>query len=94
MDATLAFASYILAHEIRWKLLALLARSDYCVQELVGFLHQSQNLFSYHLRRLRDEHVYAEPLHYAQLPVIMVAKSETQIRSLICGNSQTPCYQT
>jgi hypothetical protein len=94
MDATLAIASYILAHEIRWKLLALLARSDYCVQELVGFLHQSQNLFSYHLRQLRDEHVFAEPLHYAQLPVIMVAKSETQIRSLICGNSQTPCYQT
>src|SRR5712691_4164687 len=50
----------LLAHEIRWKLLALLARSDYCVQELVGFLHQPQNLVSYHLRQLRDENVVPE----------------------------------
>ena len=43
---------------------------------------------------IHDGQRYAEPLHYAQLPAIMVAKSEAQIRSLICGNSQTPCYQT
>lgn len=43
---------------------------------------------------IHDAQRYAEPLHYAQLPAIMVAKSEAQIRSLICGNSQTPCYQT
>jgi phosphate transport system substrate-binding protein len=43
---------------------------------------------------IHDGQSYAEPLHYAQLPAIMVAKSEMQIRSLICGNSQTPCYQT
>ena len=42
---------------------------------------------------IHDGQRYAEPLHYAQLPAIMVAKSEAQIRSLICGNSQISCYQ-
>jgi phosphate transport system substrate-binding protein len=43
---------------------------------------------------IHDGQHYAEPLHYAQLPAIIVAKSEAQVRTLICGNSQTPCYQT
>ncbi len=50
----------LLAHEIRWKLLVLLARSDYRVQELVGLVDQPQNLVSYHLRQLRSENIVAE----------------------------------
>jgi len=42
----------LLAHEIRWNILTLLARSDYRVQELVQQLQQPQNLISYHLRLL------------------------------------------
>jgi protein-tyrosine-phosphatase len=42
----------LLAHEIRWNILTLLARSDYRVQELVQQLKQPQNLISYHLRLL------------------------------------------
>ena len=43
---------------------------------------------------IHDGQQFAVPLHYAQLPAIMVAKSEMQIRSMICGNVQTNCYQT
>jgi ArsR family transcriptional regulator, arsenate/arsenite/antimonite-responsive transcriptional repressor / arsenate reductase (thioredoxin) len=50
----------LLAHDIRWKILVLLGRSDYCVQEIVRLLAQPQNLVSYHLRRLYDQHLVTE----------------------------------
>jgi protein-tyrosine-phosphatase len=50
----------LLAHEIRWKILVLLGRSDYCVQEIVRQLEQPQNLVSYHLRRLYDQNLVTE----------------------------------
>jgi phosphate transport system substrate-binding protein len=39
---------------------------------------------------IHDGQQYAEPLHYAALPAIMVTRSEAQIRAMICGSS--PCY--
>ncbi|MFG6201749.1 metalloregulator ArsR/SmtB family transcription factor [Nonomuraea sp. JJY05] len=42
------------AHEVRWRLLSELARSDLRVRELVALLGQPQNLISYHLRLLRS----------------------------------------
>lgn len=50
----------LLAHDVRWKILSLLARSDYCVQELVRSLEQPQNLISYHLRRLHNHGIVTE----------------------------------
>ncbi len=50
----------LLAHDIRWKLLVLLARSDYCVQDLVHLVQQPQNLVSYHLRQLRGQNLVTE----------------------------------
>jgi ArsR family transcriptional regulator, arsenate/arsenite/antimonite-responsive transcriptional repressor / arsenate reductase (thioredoxin) len=50
----------LLAHDIRWKLLVLLARSDYCVQDLVRLVKHPQNLVSYHLRQLRGQHLVIE----------------------------------
>jgi protein-tyrosine-phosphatase len=50
----------LLAHDVRWKILSTLARSDYCVQELVRLLEQPQNLVSYHLRRLREQDIITE----------------------------------
>jgi protein-tyrosine-phosphatase len=44
----------LLGNEVRWKLLTLLARSDYCNQELVRVLQHPQNLVSYHLGLLRE----------------------------------------
>lgn len=50
----------LLAHELRWNILVLLGRSDYCVQELVRLLGQPQNLVSYHLRRLHEQQLVTE----------------------------------
>ncbi|MFC7545402.1 ArsR family transcriptional regulator [Plantactinospora sp. GCM10030261] len=42
------------AHPLRWRLLSVLATSDYRVRELVTLVGEPQNLVSYHLRLLRD----------------------------------------
>lgn len=47
-------------HPIRWSVLTRLARSDYCVQELVAFFQLPQNLVSYHLRQLRAGNLVTE----------------------------------
>lgn len=50
----------LLTHELRWKILTSLAHSDYSVQEIVRFLNEPQNVVSYHLRKLRDQHIVTE----------------------------------
>jgi protein-tyrosine-phosphatase/DNA-binding transcriptional ArsR family regulator len=45
----------LLAHEVRWHLLSVLAYSDYRVHELVSRLEKPMNLISYHLSLLRKE---------------------------------------
>jgi protein-tyrosine-phosphatase/DNA-binding transcriptional ArsR family regulator len=50
----------VLAHDIRWKILVLLARSDYCGKEIIRLLGQPQNLVSYHLKRLYDQRLVSE----------------------------------
>lgn len=50
----------LLAHDIRWNILALLTRSDYCVQDLSRLMAQPQNLVSYHLKQLRTHHIVTE----------------------------------
>jgi thioredoxin type arsenate reductase len=50
----------LLAHDLRWRLLLALAYSDYRVQELVSQLNQPANLVSYHLRKLREQHLVSE----------------------------------
>jgi ArsR family transcriptional regulator, arsenate/arsenite/antimonite-responsive transcriptional repressor / arsenate reductase (thioredoxin) len=50
----------LLAHDIRWRLLQILARSDYRVEELVREIQQPHNLISYHLKRLRHQQVVNE----------------------------------
>jgi ArsR family transcriptional regulator, arsenate/arsenite/antimonite-responsive transcriptional repressor / arsenate reductase (thioredoxin) len=44
----------LLAHDLRWSLLAELAASDRRVGELAGLTGRPQNLVSYHLGQLRD----------------------------------------
>lgn len=50
----------LLAHDLRWQMLTMLARSDYCGRELVRLLGQPQNLISYHLRQLHDQALVTE----------------------------------
>lgn len=50
----------LVAHEVRWNLVQLLAHSDYRVAELVRFLALPQNLVSYHLRQLSQAQLVTE----------------------------------
>ena len=50
----------LLAHDLRWQILQLLARSDYRGLEMVQRLKQPQNLISYHLRMLATHHLVSE----------------------------------
>jgi ArsR family transcriptional regulator, arsenate/arsenite/antimonite-responsive transcriptional repressor / arsenate reductase (thioredoxin) len=50
----------LLAHDLRWKILTLLAHSDYRGQEFVRLLEQPQNLLSYHLRKLHEQRLVTE----------------------------------
>ncbi len=50
----------LLAHDVRWNILALLSNSDYCVQDIAHHLAQPQNLVSYHLKQLRNHHIVTE----------------------------------
>ncbi|GHO84099.1 arsenate reductase/protein-tyrosine-phosphatase family protein [Dictyobacter formicarum] len=50
----------LLAHELRWNIVTLLARSDRSVQEIIHVVHEPQNVVSYHLRQLREHHLVKE----------------------------------
>lgn len=50
----------LLAHDLRWRMVAALARSDRRVQELVALVGEPANLVSYHLRQLRDGNLVHE----------------------------------
>ena len=50
----------LVSHEVRWNLLQLLAHSDYRVHDLVEQLKLPQNLVSYHLKQLRQEHLVVD----------------------------------
>ena len=50
----------LLADELRWKLLAALARSDFNVQELIERVGARQNLVSYHLQKLKHHDLVRE----------------------------------
>jgi protein-tyrosine-phosphatase len=50
----------LLAHDIRWRILLALSRSDHRVEELVRKIKQPHNLISYHLKRLRLQRIVTE----------------------------------
>ncbi|MBF6614572.1 MAG: ArsR family transcriptional regulator [Chloroflexi bacterium] len=50
----------LLAHDLRWQTLEVLAHSDRRVHELVELLGQPFNLVSYHLRKMREAQIVAE----------------------------------
>jgi len=50
----------LLAHDLRWKIVALLARGDYNGQDFMRLLGQPQNLVSYHLRKLHEQRLVHE----------------------------------
>jgi DNA-binding transcriptional ArsR family regulator len=50
----------LIAHDMRWKILSLLANSDLRVQEISQALAQPQNLVSYHLQKLHQAELILE----------------------------------
>jgi thioredoxin type arsenate reductase len=50
----------IVAHEVRWQIITILAQSDRRVQELVAAIDQPQNFVSYHLKQLRQSQLVTE----------------------------------
>ena len=50
----------LLGHDMRWKILTALARSDHRGQELIHLLNEPANLVSYHLKQLRTAQFVTE----------------------------------
>ena len=87
MDVTLAPVSApgflkLLAHDLRWKILTMLARSDYNGQGFVHLLGQPQNLVSYHLRKLYEQGLIAERRSTADERSIYYSLDLEMVRSL------------
>src|SRR5690242_12190558 len=59
-DASLPQFLSLIAHDLRWKLLVALSRSDLRAQELGQHVGQPQNLVSYHLKQLRSAALVTE----------------------------------
>jgi Protein-tyrosine-phosphatase len=89
----------LLAHDLRWGIVSLLAHSDYSGQELVRFLQQPQNLVSYHLKLLLRQHLIKERRNSADERSIYFSLDLETLQSLyltsgialhpalrICGN--------
>jgi protein-tyrosine-phosphatase len=72
----------LLAHDIRWRILVALSRSDHRVEELVKQIKQPHNLLSYHLKRLRLQNLVTERRSSADARDIYYSLNLTQFRQL------------
>jgi len=79
----------LLAHELRWRLLSLLAQSDRRVQELVSLLGQPQNLISYHLGRLRQQALVRERRSAADRRDIYYSLDLERLKGLYFATGET-----
>ena len=87
MDGTLASESVpdflkLLAHDLRWKIVTLLARGDHNGQEFMRLLGQPQNLISYHLRKLHEQRLVREHRSTADERSIYYSLDLDTVRSL------------
>jgi ArsR family transcriptional regulator, arsenate/arsenite/antimonite-responsive transcriptional repressor / arsenate reductase (thioredoxin) len=87
MDITLSSESVpdflkLLAHDLRWKIVTLLARGDYNGLEFVRLLGQPQNLVSYHLRKLHEQNLVREHHSTADERSIYYSLDLDTVRSL------------
>lgn len=77
----------LLGHELRWSILTLLARSDYCNLELVSRLHSPQNLLSYHIGLLREQDLVTERRSAADERTIYYHLNLDTVRSLLFSSA-------
>jgi ArsR family transcriptional regulator, arsenate/arsenite/antimonite-responsive transcriptional repressor / arsenate reductase (thioredoxin) len=78
----------LLAHQLRWQILAALARSDQRVSELVRTLGQPINLVSYHLKRLRRQHLVVEHRSSADSRAIYYSLDLDRLRALYMASGE------
>ena len=72
----------LLAHDIRWRILLALSKSDYRVEELVKQIKQPPNLLSYHLKQLRLKQLVSERRSSADSRDIYYSLNLDQFRQL------------
>ena len=72
----------LLAHDIRWRILLVLAKSDHRVEELVSQLKQPHNLLSYHLKKLRQQKLVTERRSSADARDVYYSLNLSQFRQL------------
>jgi protein-tyrosine-phosphatase len=72
----------LMAHDLRWKIMTLLARGDHNGQEFMRLLGQPQNLVSYHLRKLHEQHLVREHRSTADERSIYYSLDLETVRSL------------
>lgn len=72
----------LIGHNLRWQLVSALARTDLHVQELVDLLDESQNLVSYHLRKLRQYGLVQERRSIADAREVYYSLDLERMRSL------------
>jgi protein-tyrosine-phosphatase len=87
MDDTVAMESVpdflkLLAHDLRWKMLTLLARGDYNGQDFMRLLGLPQNLISYHLRKLHEQRLVREHRSTADERQVYYSLDLNTVRSL------------
>lgn len=78
----------LLAHDIRWRILLSLSRSDHRVEELVKQIKQPHNLISYHLKRLRLQRLVHERRSSADARDIYYSLNLDQLRQLYLETGQ------
>ena len=79
----------LLAHDIRWRILLALSRSDYRVEELVKQVKHPHNLVSYHLKRLRLQNLLRERRSSADSRDIYYSLNLDQFRQLYFQTGQS-----
>ena len=78
----------LLAHDIRWRILLALSRSDHRVEELVKQIKQPHNLISYHLKRLRQQKLVSERRSSADARDIYYSLNLDQFRKMYFETGQ------
>ena len=79
----------LLGHELRWRLVEALSRSDRRVQELVAMVGEPANLVSYHLRCLRDRALVRERRSAADGRDIYYSLDLERLRGLYLATGET-----
>ncbi len=79
----------LLAHELRWRLVTALARSDRRVQELVQLVKEPHNLVSYHLRQLRSQALVTERRSAADGRDVYYSLDLERLRSLYFATGES-----